>query len=116
MARKLKRLHVNDTTTSVANAIPEVGKILKGYPTLWEFLTLTEWEEDVPRERGTLLFFVEDGLMKGCLNDKDSGYIAFLSGGSLEDLLEGLEAGLAEESLEWRMSRAAKGATKKKKG
>jgi len=49
--------------------------------------------------------FVEDGVLKGCLNDRDAERSVFLAADSLESLLDDLEAGLANDSLQWRAKR-----------
>jgi hypothetical protein len=51
---------------------------------------------------GTLLLFVEAGRLKGCLNDRDMARSVFVSAESLEGLLDAMETGLADETLEWR--------------
>jgi len=71
-------------------------------PTLFQFLTDDHWDDGSPREPGTLLLFADGGRFKACLNDRDSGSSVFVSGVSLEAILEALEEGLAGDSLEWR--------------
>jgi len=49
--------------------------------------------------------FVEDGCLKGCLNDREAGRSVFMTADSLESLLDDLEAGLSTDSLQWRAKR-----------
>lgn len=93
---------------------------LKKYPLLAEFLQRELWtrEEDVPwtdrvRQKGTLILFCEEGQFKACLSDKDSEAVAFASKKSFQALLETLEKGLANDSLDWRLTAAGKGKKRK---
>lgn len=72
------------------------------FPALVEFLTLSVWEDGTPRALGTLTLFVQDGLWKVCLNDKDASRIAFVSGKTPDDALGSAEANLASAALDWR--------------
>lgn len=89
----------------------DAGEFGLKYPTLWEFLTRTKWENGDRRETGTLLVFVDLGLLKCCLSDRDSGEVAFLAGADFDALMATVESGLAHSSIEWRW---AKGGPKKK--
>jgi hypothetical protein len=79
------------------------------YPALVEELTLTEWAPDENRVTSTLLLFVEDGLWKACLHDRDSQKSCFVSGLSLSGLLASVEQGLREDDLDWRSKRPVPG-------
>lgn len=48
--------------------------------------------------------FCEDGKFKAAITDKDSGMVAFLSSDSFQGLLEALDRGLGNGSLDWRQS------------
>jgi len=74
-------------------------------PGLWEFITEIEWEAGVERVTGTILVFAEDLSIKLCLNDRDGGRVAFMTGQTLEDALENAEAALIEGGLDWRASK-----------
>ena len=58
-----------------------------------------------PRRPGSLTVFCEDGRVKGALSEREEGLVAFLSGKTVLELLEGLEKGLATGSLDWRPSK-----------
>lgn len=72
------------------------------HPCLWEFLTLSAWDDGVPRTTGTLLVFCDAGRLKACLTDRDASESAFVSASSWASLLSLLEGGLQEQSLDWR--------------
>jgi len=71
-------------------------------PLLHLFLTDDKWDDGAPRVAGTILLFAEGGRYKACLNDRDGGRSVFVSGDSVEAILDALEAGLADDNLEWR--------------
>jgi hypothetical protein len=72
------------------------------YPALAEFLTLTRWEDQSPRDTGTMLICWGEGRWRAWLNDRDSQANSWLSGDTLADLLLSVESGLREGTLEWR--------------
>jgi hypothetical protein len=74
------------------------------YPTLHDFLTITGIGGKV-RKTATVLFFFESGKVKACLNDRESGAYAFVSGDGCRELLEALEGGLAKGGLDWRQKK-----------
>lgn len=75
------------------------------YPNLWAFVTAAAFEDGEPRQTGTLLLFLEQGRLKGCLNDRECGEVCFVTGSTLEDLLGRIEAGLGSSDLDWRTAR-----------
>lgn len=77
-------------------------------PTLIEFLTERQYEDQSPRELPTLTLFAESGVLKAALNDRDTGRVAFVTGASLLAVLEALEEGLVFGNLDWRPSRSSK--------
>lgn len=81
--------------------------------TLFEFLARQQWPDGEYREPGTLLLLCQDGVWKGWLNDKDGQASCWTSGGTLRDLLGGMDDGLANDALAWRAAGEPK---KRKKG
>lgn len=75
------------------------------FPALAEFLSAVQWDDGKRRVPGSLTLFVEEGLIKTCLNDKDGGNVCFLTADTLEGLLGSLEKGLVEGGLDWRRSK-----------
>lgn len=88
------------------NGLPP-GQAQVLWPALWEFLTATSWPppDGGPRTVGTVLLFVETGRWKACLRDRECGQVAFVSAASAEGLLDALDAGLTNGSLDWRPDR-----------
>lgn len=84
--------------------VAEACTVMLRYPMVWEFLTATVFSDGSPRTAPTLLFYIDGKLLKACLNDRAEGLVAFASGSSLTAILEALEAGLAEDTLDWRKS------------
>lgn len=83
----------------------EEGELSRRFPTVWEFLTRVRWDDGKARETGTILLFVDTGVLKACISDRDAGEVAFLSGHTLESLLETIDTSLSGNSLEWRPAR-----------
>lgn len=87
---------------------PQDEAFRRAMPALWEFLTLSAWEDGSPRETGTFLIFSEDGKVKGCLCNRDTGHVGFVSADGWVSLLEAVEAALMNDSVDWRLSRTAR--------
>lgn len=92
----------------------------KKYPYLAEFLQREWWSEDksLPvnqraRDKGSIILFCEEGMFKACLSDKDAGAVAFISKKVFTGLLEAIEKGLREDTLDWRLSQQGKQRVKK---
>lgn len=79
---------------------------VKKHPNLAAWMTETSWEDGSVRVPSSVLFFCEDGAVKGMLNDRDAQAVAFVSGSSVDDCWALLERGLASDRLDWRRSKA----------
>ena len=77
----------------------------KQYPTLFEMITEQRWDSGEERRTSTLLIFLEDGLLKACVNDRALNCSLFLAGDSLAGLLSGVEAALRDGTAVWRPHR-----------
>ena len=75
------------------------------FPTLHEFLTLSRFDDGSQREPGSLTLFADEGLIKVCLNDKAERAVGFVTFHSFAEVLEGLEAVLRENRVDWRRSK-----------
>ena len=96
----------------VAGGAPRMadgGSWAQGLPALVEFLTETKWDDGTPRAVGSLTLFVDEGLWKACLSDKDAGRVAFVSGQTPTDVFQAAEKGLTSSSLDWRQTRGQAG-------
>lgn len=89
---------------------------MRTYPAIWEYLTLEVHEDGAPRERSMLMILVEDGIVKGCIQDRDQGQSLWASGSGVPGVLEALDRHLQAGTGEWRVMRAAKNANGSKKG
>lgn len=80
----------------------EVADWAVNYPMLWEHLSEEAWEDGSRRTGSTLLLFCEEGMVKGCLNDRGEQRTAWASGKTVEDLFYAFEKRLEQKSMEWR--------------
>ena len=76
------------------------------FPTLWEYLSGDTWDDGSARATSTMLAFVEDGMVKLCVNDRALQRKAWMTGRSPEAALAALEAALAAGNIEWRPDKA----------
>lgn len=81
------------------------GELATRFAAVGEFLTCSEWSKGVPRQTGSLLLCVDQGLLKVWVNDRDGERSAWVSGDSLEAVLDAVERGLREDRLDWRAQR-----------
>lgn len=82
------------------------------YPTLMEYLAEDRYEDGSARRTATLLIFFDQGDWKGCLNDRDTDRVAFVTATCPTALLAVLEDKLTSSSIEWR---ASQGGSRKRK-
>lgn len=74
----------------------------KRWPHLADHLYQTEWEDGAARRPSTLLLMSDDGLVKGCLRDREAGLLLWASAETLEALLDAVETALGAGTGEWR--------------
>jgi len=86
----------------------------KTHPALWEYLTLSSWEDGSPRQTATLSIFWGPNGLQAALNDRDASMVAFVTGDDPTALLASLEHGLQHDALDWRQSYQGKGQKRKK--
>lgn len=79
------------------------------FPTLLEYLTQTTWDDGSPRQTSTLLIFVDDGVLKACLNDRACERALWVASGTLSGAIAELDESLADPHAPWRASRPGKG-------
>jgi len=77
------------------------------YEALHEYLTLSVWEDGSSRMTSTISLFTDNGQWKARLNDRDEGTVAFVAAEGFIALLEALETGLRDGTLDWREDRFA---------
>lgn len=72
------------------------------YPNLTDMLLCTKWDDATFRTTSTLLVFVEDGVLKACLNDRHYNRSAFFTSDTMESLVVKIELALTNGTVEWR--------------
>jgi len=77
------------------------------HPAVWEYLSLDTHDDGSQRTTSMLCVFVEGGLVKVCLQDREAGQSLWVSGASLVEALDSLEGRLASGDGEWRQSKGA---------
>lgn len=104
MAEFIKRQSGGGRSVLAITDIPG-GEDLTRWPALCEFLAVNDWGGGKRRDPGTLTLCFGDGRWKGCLNDRDAHQTCWVSAGALLAVLDVLDAGLRDASLEWRQDR-----------
>jgi len=95
--------------------VSAIGGTFGVTPAVIEYLTSVQYPDGSPRERSTVSVFVEDGVIKACLSDRDQARTLWRSGSSLEDAILGLEQAIADGTADWRRSGGGKASTPKRK-
>lgn len=73
------------------------------YPTLWEHLSCSRFEDGSPRELSTMVIVGGMAEWRGCLSDKANQRVCWKTASTLEGLLFALENAAAnEEPRDWR--------------
>lgn len=83
-------------------------RIEKDYPATWDLLTTSKLQDGTVVRTMTVLLFIQDGWWKACLNDRQGEVSSFVSAETAVALLQAIEEGLAQDSLEWRSSGSSK--------
>jgi len=83
-------------------------RVEKDFPAIWDLMTTTKLKDGTSVATMTVLLFVQDGLWKACLNDRQGEVSSFVSADTALALLQAIEEGLAGDSLEWRSSKPYK--------
>lgn len=91
------------------DAIPSDPWLINNCPLLVEYLTSSRYEDKSPRTTSTLTVFVDAGVLKIALNDRDANASLYVTGECLSDALESLEKQLNEQKPDWRQWKRKKG-------
>ena len=100
-----RRSGPTDARGSGGTVPPEAG-YWKGLPDLLAFMSVSSWPDGSSRLPGTLIVFAENGAWKACLSDKDASLVCFVTGRTLDELLERCEGIVAGEGGDWRPARS----------
>jgi len=79
------------------------------YPTLHLYMTQVVWPDGTVRIPSTISVFVDGGVVKVVLKDRDQGLCLWAAAPTMGDLLGVLDALLADPKAEWRVDRASPG-------
>lgn len=99
--------------------LPDDPVFMEACPAVWEFLTVTEIDlVDLKQKRqtSTLSLFVQDGMWKVFLNDRETQRCVCVAARSLAALWDTLEACLTSDEVPWRAMTAMGGTTRQKGG
>lgn len=72
------------------------------YPELWGFLWDLAYDDGSQRRPGSLVLFRDALRLKACLSDKDADLVCFVTADTPDAILEALEVGLRDDTLDWR--------------
>jgi hypothetical protein len=72
------------------------------YPAISEYMSSLCWPDGSEREVSTLTFVVEDGKLKGCVNDRACKRSLWRSGDTLTEVMDALEEALRSPQAVWR--------------
>lgn len=83
----------------------------KRYPHLLMYLSETKWDDGTARVPSSFTVFLEGGMVKVALNDKDGQRSLYSSSETLQGALDAIEGHLASDTGDWRAwnSRTKKG-------
>lgn len=71
-------------------------------PAVHEFVTAAAHPDGRPRATSTLLLFVEDGVFKVCLSEREHSLTLWASASGVDEALMVLEERLTAQNVEWR--------------
>jgi len=85
-----------------SNLMPD-SKLRKSYPQVSDYLTMTKWDDGTARTPSTVTLFVEGGVLKAALNDREMKRSLYVTSMSLEGAIGLLEEALATDTADWRL-------------
>lgn len=111
----LKKRTVTDGEPGVVRGADPSDTLAGHFPTLWEFLAAEVWPETSERrEPGAVVLFLDSGVPKALVKDKDAGQVCFVTSDTFWGLLGAVERILEEGGGDWREDKFA-GAGKRKR-
>lgn len=85
--------------------IADGGEFSLLYPTLWEHLTQSVWDDGTPRKPSSITIFSDGPVMKCVLKDKEAALCLWLACPSMDGLFVLAEAALNDPATVWRLDR-----------
>jgi len=102
---KFVRRAVERVSASREAASIEGRNFESSHPAIMEYLTLAVNDDQTPRETSMLCVFVEDGLVKLAVQDRQEGCSLWVTAPSIPEALAAAETKLVTGQGEWRQSR-----------
>lgn len=78
------------------------GWLKKDCPAVWAHISDGTWSDGGKRTPSTLLFTVEAGQLKACLNDREERCSLWRAGATPEEAVASLEKALGDGSADWK--------------
>jgi len=101
---KFMQKMVSDAEGTASPAVAVDKEFTKMFPCLWEMMSVCVFDGK-KRTPASLLLFVEGGLVKGCLNDRQYHRKAFMTSFTVTGVMGAFEAALVAGDLDWRNER-----------
>lgn len=76
--------------------------VLVDSPAVTEYLAVGAYPDGTARERAVISIFIEEGRVKCCLNDRDTGRTLWRSAGGIEACIGLIDDAIAEGTADWR--------------
>jgi len=73
------------------------------HPALHGYLSDNQYASGEPRLTATLTIFVDGGVLKCCVNDRDNNRSGFVEAPTWMGLLMQIEINLSEDVMEWKV-------------
>lgn len=106
---KFVRQHVARESAKRASMSETAHQWAESHPAIWEYLTLDVLDDGKERLTSMLCVFVEGGLVKVALQDRQEAQSLWVTSQSIPEALDALEARLQAGDGDWRQSRGAQG-------
>jgi hypothetical protein len=78
------------------------------YPTLFAFLAMATDDDGKPRTTSTVMVFIESGVCKACLKERDHDRTLWASAPSILGVFAALETRLNDSPVDWREPAASR--------
>jgi len=102
----LQRRKAEDARSGRIAVSPDsLGAYWAALSDLTDFLSVVAWPDGTSRQTGTLMVFMEDGLWKCWLNDRDGAQGTFVSSPTVDGLLRAADACINDPGHPWRMAK-----------
>lgn len=101
----LKKPEAAGHNGSVLRPVSSLSTYLPVFSVILEFLSSASWPDGSRREPGTLTLTVTGGRWSARVKCPAGKRYAYVTGSTVDEVLEALEKGLASDDLDWREDR-----------